>query len=469
MSERGGYPGSETAPIGILAGSGTLPAEVARSIIAGGGRVHIVRIGPDEDGALAGFPVDTFGWGQMGGIFSSFRRAGCRELVFVGSVRRPDLTTLRPDLGLFYHLPGLLGLVVAGGDDGLARTSIRFVETRGFKVASIADVAPGLLVPAGALGVDTPDADDMADILLGSSVVRALGRHDIGQGVVVSEGGIEAIEGAEGTDRMLERVARQRGATGFVERGRRRGVLVKRPKPGQEMRIDIPAIGPRTIDRAEAAGLSGIAVLAGATLAADRPALIRRAAVARMFVYGFTEGDMPPAATRVIAAPQYELERLDQGSRAGRSLSVAGLFGFSPLARGTRALGGSDASDARRGAGALASLAALGRSGAVVVVNGYSIGIEPSADIGGLIERTAHIRPWGVGRWRRRAGVVVVSRAADVGDDVIARAGAARLSAVAICDASGGDQRIARLAETAAAARLSVVGVRAIDEGGGGV
>lgn len=428
--------GERDHPIGILAGNGAVPAEVAAAIRRSGRQVHIVKIDGDTDGALAGLPVVGKGWGQVGGIFESFRSAGCRELLFVGSVRRPDLMRLWPDLGFFRYLPELLGLVFAGGDDGLARVGIRFVERRGFTVVGIADVAPEILLPAGPLGQVAPAAADVADILLGSAVVRALGRHDIGQAVVVTGGRIEAIEGAEGTDRMLEQVARRRAlpvdagasqdprdasvATGL------RGVVVKRPKPGQELRIDIPAIGPRTAERAHAAGLGGIAVLAGLTLAADRPGLARTADRHGLFVYGFTEGDGDPG--------QVARGDMRAGGQSGPDRDAEGPTAVLSRTRPSAV----DLSDSRRGCDAVATLASFGPEGAAVVVNGYVIGLEPSMDVDGLLERTRDIRPWGITRWRRRSGVLVISRS-HLGTP---RAGA-------------------RLATVAAGARLAAISVRA--------
>jgi DUF1009 family protein len=407
-------------PLGILAGGGSVPGEVVRALRTAGRRVHVVAIDGSE--ATPGLAHATYGWGSVGAILASFRTAGCRELMFVGSVRRPDLTRLRPDLGLLWHLPGLLRLVLAGGDDGLARSGIRFVEGCGFGVVGIADVAPDILVPHGALGGRAPTAAQMADILLGSAVVRALGRHDIGQAVVVAGGRIVAIEGAEGTDRMLERVARRRTADGHGGAvGGGAGVVVKRPKPGQELRIDIPAIGPRTVERAHAAGLAGIAVLAGLTLAADRPEMVRRADAAGLFVYAFTEGDTTPDT----ATPRGD-----------------GAAALAPLGR--RRPSDTDRADAARGLAAVTSLAALGSAvsgsavsgaGSAVVVNGYVIGIEPSADAVELVARTRDIRPWGIARWRRRAGALAIAghpARAEAWPEIVAAAAAARLAAIAV-------------------------------------
>ena len=432
---------TDAPPVGILAGSGSVPAEVAREIIARGGCVHIVPIDREPDARLAqyGSPARPFAWGQLGAILKSLETAGCRQIVFVGGVNRPDLAKLWPDAGLLWHAPRLLAFVAAGGDDGLIRKCIRFVEAQGFEVVGIADVAPGLLVPAGALGLEAPGPSAMADILLASSVVRALGRHDIGQAVIVTDGVIEAIEGAEGTDRMLDRVAARRARTG-QRSDVLRGVLVKRPKPGQEMRIDMPAIGPRTVERAKAAGLAGLAVLAGATLAADREDLVAMADREGLYVYGFTEGD-PSGATRPglhrpgvhgTTAQPVSPGSADAGAYTVGRITAPGtpsprrMFASASLSR-------SDLADACAGAAALESLAILGPSGSAVVVNGYVIGIEPGANARDLVDRTRTIRPWGIARWRRRAGVVIVNHAVADAAALVAAAVEAHLAAIAIC------------------------------------
>ncbi len=443
------------APIGILAGSGAVPAEVASEIVARGGRVHIVPIDGAADGkpdprlAAYGAPARTFAWGELGGILASLKAAGCREVVFVGGVSRPDLAKLRPDAGLVWHAPSVLGFVAAGGDDGLIRKGIRFVERQGFEVVGVADVAPGLLVPAGAIGIEEPGTGDMADILLGSAVVRALGRHDIGQAVIVAQGMIEAIEGAEGTDRMLDRVAQKRAANGAGALAKMRsGVLVKRPKPGQEMRIDMPAIGPRTVERADAAGLAGVAVLAGATLAADRAELVHGADRAGLFVYGFTEGVETHNAAR-DRAPQtaaLTFEALDGGqpmTKADRADARRGAAALDSLAA-LNAIGGRERTGGRDSVGGRGSFVDVGGSGSAVVVNGYIVGIEPTGDVTALIARTRHIRPWGITRWRRQAGVVVVGhpladRGAGSGAATFAAAAEAKLSAIVLHAVAGTD------------------------------
>ncbi len=393
-------------PIGILAGNGSLPGEIARAITAGGGSVQIVAINADVDDDLSAFPIVHLGLGKIGAILKTFRDAGVQELIIVGGVSRPDLTKLRPDWGLFANLPEVVRLVFSGGDDGVLRIVVRFFEAKGFTVVSPADLVPSLAVGAGSLTAATPSPADVADILLGSSIVKALGAYDIGQAVIVRDGELLAIEAAEGTDRMLARVAASRNV---IEREKPRGVLVKRPKPGQEMRIDLPAIGPATVTRVAQAGLAGIAVLAGQSLAAQRLQLIANARAANVFVYGFTEGDEPPRQRSDIGRKRVQTE-------------VLGII--RPNA--------SQLADIRLGAAALASLAALARGGACVVSRGHILGLEPARDIGDLFQRTTRLQQWGIARLRRRASVAVLGDGVHVLAATIAAANGANLSGVAI-------------------------------------
>jgi len=166
---------------------------------------------------------------------------------------------------------------------------IGLFEREGLTIVAAQDVAPQLLAPAGVLTRQQPDKDAQADIALGVDLIRGLGRYDVGQAVVVSGGRIAAIEAAEGTDSMLERCAGLKRIGRLPARGRR-GVLVKRTKPGQELRTDLPTVGPRTVELAAAAGLAGIAVEAGGVLVAQRPETIATAEAARLFFTGVEIG-----------------------------------------------------------------------------------------------------------------------------------------------------------------------------------
>lgn len=419
-------------PVGILAGNGKFPAEVARTVVARGGRVVIVGIDGEAGANLADFEVVRAGWGEVGRILATFKNARCREIVVVGGVTRPDLARLRPDLGAILNLPRLIGIVASGGDDGVLSALVRFIESKGLKVVSPAEIAPDLLARAGCLGMEAPSTEEMAGMLLGSNLVKALGPFDIGQAVIVSGGRIEGIEAAEGTDRMIERVAAARKAHAITGR---LGVLVKRPKPAQELRVDLPAIGPETVTKAAQAGLAGIAVLAGQTLVADRAEVVRRAHEAGLFVYGFTDGDE--------AAPR-------SGGESWRTAPVETW--------GHRRAGARDIADARFGAAALARIAGSNEGGAVVVRGEHVLGIEPGSDVEALVARVMVLVPWGGWRIGSRAGVLVLGQGLE--REAIGYAQSRQFHAIALTGPPQGAARdeIVRAADAAGVALIQVRG-----------
>jgi hypothetical protein len=159
------------------------------------------------------------------------------------------------------------------------------LEQDGFRMVGIKDVAPDLLMPEGCVTRRMPDKDAEADIAKGRDVLRALGRFDVGQAVVVIDGHVVGVEDIEGTDGLLARIARLR-SEGRLRAKRARGVLVKAPKSGQDLRFDLPTVGPQTVEGAAAASLAGIAIVAGDTIAVEPQTMIESADAAGLFVTG---------------------------------------------------------------------------------------------------------------------------------------------------------------------------------------
>jgi DUF1009 family protein len=280
-------------PLAIIAGGGTLPCTLADAALAQGRAVHILGIRGEADESIARFPHTWLKWGEIGKLLTTLEDKGCRDLVIIGAVKRPDLANVRFDFGAIKNLPFLLGLGV-GGDDHVLSSVVRFLEGKGYRVYGAGEIAPELLAVEGTLGAKAPSQDDRDDIEAGFRLVSALGRFDVGQAAVVVKGRVLAVEAAEGTDAMLARCAELRKGSG----GRRRGlggVLIKAPKPGQEERVDLPAIGPDTVKRAAKAGLAGIAIAAGRVLIADRAATIAAADEHGLFLIGMKLARTPDA------------------------------------------------------------------------------------------------------------------------------------------------------------------------------
>lgn len=264
--------------LGILAGGGALPGQLAGACRQAGRAVYVLGIegsAGTETGADA--PVSIAAAGR---IFSLFEAAHCVEIVLAGNVRRPDFAALKPDwLGL--KLMPRIVAAAARGDDHLLRYLVSVFEERGFRVVGAQDVLASLVLPPGPLGrLDFP-ASCAGDLARARQVVEALGRVDVGQGAVVVRGDVLAVEAAEGTDRMLARAGELR--SGWTERA---GLLLKLPKPQQDRRTDLPTLGLATVAGAARAGLAGIAARAGETLVIDRAAVAAAADAAGLVVVG---------------------------------------------------------------------------------------------------------------------------------------------------------------------------------------
>ena len=256
-----------------------MPGQVAAAARAAGRGVFLIGLeGFAEPAVLAPWPHETIRILAAGRIIAAFREHGCKDLVLVGPVRRPSLLGLRPDAE-GARILARIGRAAFLGDDGLLAAVVRVFAEEGFRVLGAHDILAEAIGPAGLLSRTAPDARAMADIQRGVEVARALGAVDVGQGCVVQQGIVLAVEAAEGTDAMLARCA------GLTWPGPG-GVLVKLVKPGQDRRTDLPTIGPDTIRGAIAAGLRGVAFEAGGTILAQRDEAIAAADAAGLFLLG---------------------------------------------------------------------------------------------------------------------------------------------------------------------------------------
>ena len=274
-------------PVGLIAGGGALPFAVADLLAARGlGSVLFALRGACDAREVERFRHHWISVGGFGRLTKLLRAEGCRDLVFIGTLTRPALSELRLDWGTL-RAARQLWAAYRGGDDHLLSGIGRIMEQNGFRMVGIKDVAPDLLMAAGCLTRTAPDAQAETDIAKGRDVLRALSPFDVGQAVVVIDGHVVGVEDIEGTDGLLARIARLR-EQGRIRSTAGRGVLVKAPKSGQDLRFDLPTIGSRTIDGVREAALAGVAVAAGATQVADPQGVIAAADRAGLFVTGFS-------------------------------------------------------------------------------------------------------------------------------------------------------------------------------------
>ena len=274
--------------VGIIAGSGVLPFSVAETLQAKGIAPFLFAIrGFCDPVRVAQFPHHWVALGQFGRLTRLLRAEGCRDVVFIGGLVRPALSEIRLDLGTLRAIPAI-AKALRGGDDHLLSGVSRIFERHGFRIVGIHDVAPELLMPEGTLTRLQPDADVMADIAKGRELMQAISPFDVGQAVVVIDGHVVAVEDVGGTDALLARIEKLR-TDGRIRARQKRGVLVKTPKTTQDLRFDLPTLGPKTIDGIVAAGLAGIAIVAGRTLVAEVDVMIAKADQAGIFVTGLPQ------------------------------------------------------------------------------------------------------------------------------------------------------------------------------------
>jgi DUF1009 family protein len=272
--------------LGLIAGGGALPIGLAHHCRAAGRPLFVIRLKGFAAPDLADFPGADIGLAELGKGIRALRNAGCESVCFAGAVSRPDFRALKPDLRGLAALPGAMA-AARHGDDRLLSFLLGEFEKEGFVVEGAHQVTAELALGEGPLGRLAPASADALDIAKAMSAARTIGAIDAGQAAVCCEGLILALEAQEGTDAMLARVAGLPAAIrGSPER--RRGVLAKACKPGQETRVDLPTIGPKTIRGAAACGLVGIVGEAGRILVLEREAVAALADDLGVFVLGLS-------------------------------------------------------------------------------------------------------------------------------------------------------------------------------------
>ena len=277
-----GAPAGE-GTLAVICGGGSLPFAVAGTAARRGRRVVLFALrGWADPQRVAGYRHHWIRLGQVGRFLRLARKEGCHDVVAIGSVVRPTLWQLRPDLGMIPLLPRVARMF-QGGDAHLLAGVAGLLEEQGFRLVAAQELAPDILMPEGTIGMRQPSEAARRDIAHGLALLRATGPFDVGQAVVVAEHNILAVEAAEGTDQMLARVAELRRSGRIGVAG---GVLVKAPKPGQDRRIDLPTIGPQTIEGAARAGLDGLALMAGGSFVAEPESIATLADRAKLFVFG---------------------------------------------------------------------------------------------------------------------------------------------------------------------------------------
>lgn len=257
--------------IAIIAGQGALPAALARGL----GNPQVYALEGFEPDGLASTP---FRLERLMPFLDHLHDQHIRRVVFAGAIQRPRLDPEGFDPRTATLVPRIL-MAMQSGDDAALRTVLEIFEENDLSIVNPSEILFDL-VPSEALLAGEVTDRDRRDAARAAAIVAALGPLDVGQGAIVANGLCLAVETLPGTRAMLEFAGLHRHL-----RQRAGGVLYKAPKPGQDLRIDMPTVGPETVDQAVKAGLAGIAWLAGSVILLDRDEAVRRAQDAGIFLW----------------------------------------------------------------------------------------------------------------------------------------------------------------------------------------
>jgi DUF1009 family protein len=272
-------------PLAIIAGGGDFAPRLAGIAAGRGAAVFVAALeGAADPLAFGAADLKSFRLGQLGRLLEELRRRGISDIILIGGLPRPSFGALRPEASTLKYLP-YFAKAFQGGDDHLLRGVVRFFEEQGFRVHGPAEIAPEMTAPPGPLGRKSASAAQKDLLAHGFSLLAALSPFDVGQAAILADHRVIAIEAAEGTDAMIRRVI-DLVANGRLKLAKGDGVLVKAPKQGQDLRVDMPAIGPETLRLVAEAGLAGIGLRAGQVLVGDGAGLGSQADRQGLFVEG---------------------------------------------------------------------------------------------------------------------------------------------------------------------------------------
>ena len=269
----------------LVAGAGRLPELVAGSLERAGRPFRVLALRGFTGGALRARADARIDLLDVAGALEILRAWGPAAVIPAGGVARPSPAAILNAAAALRNREALRR-IANGGDDRLLRAALTLLEEHGHRVVGVHEVAPDLLSPEGRLGRHEPDEAALASLATGRALLAALSPFDVGQAAVVSADRTVAVEGPEGTDRMLARartIGRRPLGFGRPPAGT---VLVKFSKEGQDLRVDLPAIGPRTVRAAAAAGCAGLGIEAGRTLIIDRAETAAEADRLGLFLVG---------------------------------------------------------------------------------------------------------------------------------------------------------------------------------------
>lgn len=436
------HPPTNSMAVSILACGGGLPLEIAKILKRDGRSVNVVCIAGMADADYTGFKLTTVSIGRIGALLKALKAGGIHDMLIAGHARRPDLRSLNIDLGFVRHFPTILGLM-RGGDDHVLRKIAAFFERNGLNVKSIEEFAPDLLTPCGDFaGTGLAPAALRESAAYGLQTIHSLGPFDVGQAVILENGRIAAIEGAEGTNRLIARQAENRHEHPNTAKQSR--VLVKAAKPGQDLRVDLPTIGVETIEKCAAAGIQTIALEAGRSLIVARSETLASALKHGISLISLKTPSAHPHQSPTAA------QRPATKNRATAPASLTSLARVSAPPKAMR--------DALKGLRLLAACPANLEVQAAVVGRENILAINVGEPMQSFIERSERLVQWGDRReGGKRNRVLAVITPATISPETWATLSGSKIGGFAILTTAGSHDELDEIIELATAKQYFVL------------
>lgn len=279
-----------TDRVALIAGNGQLPAEILREMNAMKLDPLLIGIRGEIEPELSSLASEILTYGQLGRLFEYLKMENIHHVIFAGGInKRPDFKSMKMDFVTLKDVPTLLKIVMGGDNSVLSKVATYFAK-KNVTVVGAHKVVPSLLANKGFISGKVPLKSALPVIEKAYLAAKQIGAMDVGQAAIAEDGRIIALEAAEGTDAMIERVANLR-KSGRIGKNPSIGVLAKALKPDQDMRADLPSIGPDTVRSVAKAGLKGIVLEADRSFILQKEETLKLAVKEKIFIIGVSDED----------------------------------------------------------------------------------------------------------------------------------------------------------------------------------
>lgn len=264
----------------ILAGNGELPYNVAKELEKRKLDFFIITFKNNKVSAkLKKYNPIEINFGKIVTELKKLKIKKFDSIIMIGGVKKPKLKELKPDFNSLKLIPMFTKKIIEGGDNNLLSFCIKKIEEIGFKIINIKDVLPELFLGKGVFTKILPKKDMIKDIKKGQKILEHISKFDIGQSIIIQKGNVVGIEGVQGTDFLIK------NSKNYLVNDTN-AILVKSTKQKQDLRVDLPTVGIKTMKNCKKSNIYGLAFTANNTIFLDVKRIISYCNENKLFLIG---------------------------------------------------------------------------------------------------------------------------------------------------------------------------------------